>query len=65
MTHVVSFNFFAGVSVEKWDMTKYKETYPRAYKCYLLVDTPEKVKKFLMGRQFYVIFVVTCFNSFI
>jgi hypothetical protein len=40
-------------------MTPYKETYPRAYKCSLLVDTPDKVKKFLVGRQFFVIFVVS------
>lgn len=39
-------------------MTPFKELYPRAYKCSLLVDTPDKVKKFLVGRQFFVIFVV-------
>ena len=39
-------------------MSLYKEMFPRAYKCYLLVDTPDKVKKFLVGRQFFVIFVV-------
>jgi len=49
---------YACVSVEKWDMSKYQEIFPRAYKCYLLVDTPEKVKKFLIGRQFFTIFVV-------
>ncbi len=39
-------------------MAQYKDLYPRAYKCYLLVDNPDKVKKFLVGRQFFVIFVV-------
>ena len=46
------------VSVEKWDMSKYAERYPRAIKCHKLVDTPEKVKKFLVGRQFFTLFVV-------
>ena len=46
------------VAIEKWDMSQYEETYPRVYKLYKLVDTREKVKKFLVGRQFFVIFVV-------
>jgi len=46
------------VSIEKWDMNKYKDKFPRAYNCWKLVDTPEKVKKFLVGRQFFTIFVV-------
>jgi hypothetical protein len=46
-------------------MTPYKETYPRAYKCSLLVDTPDKVKKFLVGRQFFVIFVVSYCGRFV
>jgi hypothetical protein len=49
---------YAVVSVEKWDMSQYAESYPRAVKCHKLVDTPEKVKKFLVGRQFFVLFVV-------
>lgn len=48
-----------GVSVEKWDMSAYESSHPRAYKCYKLIDTPDKVKKFLVGRQFFVIFVVS------
>lgn len=39
-------------------MSKVKEVYPRAARCHALVDTPMKVKKFLVGRQFFVIFVV-------
>lgn len=49
---------YAVVAVEKWDMSIYQERYPRAIRCHSLVDTPEKVKKFLVGRQFFVIFVV-------
>jgi hypothetical protein len=46
------------VSVEKWDMTPYLERFPRAVKCQIYVNTPQKVKRFLVGRQFFVIFVV-------
>ena len=44
--------------MEKWDMSKVAKVYPRAARCHALVDTPLKVKKFLVGRQFFVIFVV-------
>ena len=46
------------VAMEKWDMSVYQERYPRACKVHKLVDTPVKVKKFLVGRQFFTIFVV-------
>ena len=49
---------YACVTVEKWDMSKVAVEFPRAAKCQQLVDNPEKVKKFLVGRQFFVIFVV-------
>lgn len=49
---------YACVAVEKWDMQLYAKDFPRALRCHALVDTPEKVKKFLVGRQFFVIFVV-------
>lgn len=49
---------YACVSVEKWNMSEYIDQYPRAVRCRALVDTPAKVKKFLVGRQFMVIFVV-------
>lgn len=39
-------------------MTAYAEKFPRAVKCQALCNTPEKLKKFLVGRQFFVIFVV-------
>jgi hypothetical protein len=49
---------YAVVSVEKWDMSVHAEQFPRACKTHKLVDTPTKVKKFLVGRQFFTIFVV-------
>lgn len=49
---------YACVAVEKWDMEPYEQEYPKAVRSWRLVNTPEKVKKFLMGRQFFVIFVV-------
>jgi hypothetical protein len=49
---------YAVVAVEKWDMNLYADRFPRAVKCHKWVNTPEKVKKFLVGRQFFVIFVV-------
>ena len=45
------------VACEKWD-AKLLIKYPRALKCHALVNTPVKLKKFLVGRQFFVIFVV-------
>ena len=44
-------------------MSAYESSHPRAYKCYKLIDTPDKVKKFLVGRQFFVIFVVSVLCS--
>jgi len=49
---------YACVSVEKWNVWEYADQYPRAVRCHTLVDTPLKIKKFLMGRQFMVILVV-------
>jgi hypothetical protein len=46
------------VAIEKWDMDKYALEYPRACKMHKLVDTPVKVKKFLVGRQFFVVSTV-------
>jgi len=28
------------VAIEKWDMTQYKDKFPRAYQCWLLAPTP-------------------------
>ena len=49
---------YGNVAIEKWDLESKKDEYPRLYKTQKLVDTPEKVKQFLVGRQFFVIFVV-------
>jgi hypothetical protein len=49
---------YAVVAIEKWDMSQYAEQYPRVVKLFKLVDSRQKVKKFLVGRQFFVIFVV-------
>ena len=49
---------YANVSVEKWDMTPYKERFPRACETQKLVKTNKLVQRFLVGRQFFVIFVV-------
>lgn len=49
---------YACVSVDRWNMREYADQYPRAVRCHALVDTPAKIKKFLMGRQFIVICVV-------
>lgn len=49
---------YANVSVEKWDMTPYKDRFPRACETQKLVKTNKLVQQFLVGRQFFVIFVV-------
>lgn len=49
---------YACVAIEKWDMEKYTDKYPRAVQVHSYVNTPEKVQKFLVGRQFFVIFIV-------
>ena len=49
---------YANVSVEKWDMTPYKTRFPRACETQKLVKTNKLVQQFLVGRQFFVIFVV-------
>ena len=33
------------------DMEQYQDQFPRACKCQKLVDTPEKIKKFLVGMS--------------
>ena len=49
---------YSNVSVERWDMSVYQEKFPRACKVQLLVNSNVKVQRFLVGRQFFVIFVV-------
>jgi hypothetical protein len=51
---------YANVSVEKWNMSKYQQSHPRAYKTQKLINSNIKLQKFLIGRQFLVIcFVFT------
>jgi len=49
---------YSVIAIERWDMEKYVDKYPRAVACWRLCNTPETVQKFIVGRQFYVIFVV-------
>jgi hypothetical protein len=49
---------YACVAVEKWDMTPYRERFPRACETQKLVKNNRLVQQFLVGRQFFVIFVV-------
>ena len=49
---------YANVSVEKWDLTEYKDRFPRACEVQKLVTDNKLVRQFLVGRQFCVIFVV-------
>lgn len=49
---------YANVCVEKWDMTPYRERFPRACEVQKLVKNNKLVQQFLVGRQFFVIFVV-------
>lgn len=46
------------VSLEKREMAEYEAMFPRAFKTHKMVDTTLKVKRFLVGRQFFTIFVV-------
>ena len=46
---------YSNVSVERWNMAPYEASYPRACKVQKLVNTNEKVQRFLVGRQFFVI----------
>ena len=49
---------YSCVSMEKLDVSHLKETHPTCVACQELINTPDKVKRFLNGRQFFVIFVV-------
>ena len=52
------------VQISKWDPSLL-EKYPRALKCWHLVNTTGKVKKFLVGRQFFLIFAVFLLAGFV
>jgi hypothetical protein len=40
------------VATQYWDKESFKEAYPRAYMCHELVNRPDNVKRFIIGRQF-------------
>jgi hypothetical protein len=40
------------VATQYWDKESFKEAYPRAYLCHELVNRPDNVKRFIIGRQF-------------
>ena len=46
------------VAIEKWDLSDVVDQYPQIIRLQKLVDNTEKVRRFLCGRQFMVIFVV-------
>ena len=49
---------YACVALEKRDMSEFEEEFPRAVANHADMNDTAKVKKFLVGRQFFVIFVV-------
>ena len=40
------------VATQYWDKESFREAYPRAYKLHELVNRPDNVKRFIIGRQF-------------
>ena len=40
------------VETQYWDRELFKDYYPRAYKLHELINRPENVKRFIIGRQF-------------
>ena len=47
------------VSTQYWDRESFKDAYPRAYMIHELVNRPDNVKRFIIGRQFCTVLV--CF----
>ena len=43
------------VATQFWDRETFKDLYPRAYKLHELVNRPEGVKRFIIGRQFFTV----------
>jgi hypothetical protein len=43
------------VGTQYWDPETFREVYPRAYKIHLLINQPENVKRFIIGRQFFTV----------
>ena len=47
------------VNTQYWDKDTFKDAYPRAWKIHELVNRPDNVKRFIIGRQFFTVLV--CF----
>lgn len=45
------------VATQYWDKESFKEAYPRAYLVHELVNRPDNVKRFIIGRQFCTVLV--------
>ena len=43
------------VGTQYWDPEVFREAYPRAYKLHRLMNQPENVKRFIIGRQFFTV----------
>eukprot|EP00607_Mallomonas_marina_P010404 CAMPEP_0182422028 /NCGR_PEP_ID=MMETSP1167-20130531/7600_1 /TAXON_ID=2988 /ORGANISM="Mallomonas Sp, Strain CCMP3275" /LENGTH=326 /DNA_ID=CAMNT_0024599731 /DNA_START=563 /DNA_END=1543 /DNA_ORIENTATION=- len=43
------------VATQFWDKETFKELYPRAYMLHELVNRPENLKRFIIGRQFFTV----------
>ena len=43
------------VATQYWEKELFKETHPTAYKMHALVNKPEVLKRFIVGRQFFTV----------
>ncbi len=43
------------VGTQYWDPETFREVYPRAYQIHRLMNQPENVKRFIIGRQFFTV----------
>jgi hypothetical protein len=58
------------VATQYWDKETFKDVYPRAYRLHELINRPDNVKRFIIGRQFvtvltgFVLAQITTFKNF-
>lgn len=45
----------AVVGTQYWDPKTFQDVYPRAFKCHELMNRPDNVKRFIIGRQFFTV----------
>jgi len=43
------------VATQYWDPETFRNTHPRAYKIHKIVNTPDTLKRFIVGRQFFTV----------